>query len=248
MHIESMVNFRIPQRCYPVRKNFLGLVGTLAHNIILEDNTDYSLDLTIFIDLPDVCTKIHNHYSAHMPDICMPMTVFKIRGISHIGKNPYIHAALQILKALNLSIHTPHKYSPYIYSGHYYCSRAFLMEAESFTIQKSRTQEWRNQLNTGKIYRKQREARLMNFQRKVNHRELPQFDTILCDDEPSTSWNVGLISKFLIPILDQCPKSEEVRALLTQRMRQVSLDYTLWHRFQDAAYRYLRRMSDVGDT
>ena len=176
----------------------------------------------------------------------MPCTLFKIIAISHIGENPHIHSALEILKALNLSIHTPHKYSPYIYSGHYHCSRAFLMEAESVTIWKSRTQQWHNQLNSGKIYRRQREIRLMNFQRKVNYRQCPKF--YIGWYWRHYSWNTGLISGFLIPILDQCPKSDEVRALLTRRMRQVSLDYTLRRRFQDAAYRYLRRTSDVGNT
>ena len=245
MHLKPIVNFTISKRFYSGMKNFLGLVGTLELNILLEDGSRYKDCLHSFIDLDKICHKIRS--SLQTPQDCMPLTLFKIMAISHIGENLHIHSALEILKALNLSIHTPHKYSPYIFSGHYHCSRAFLMEAESVTIRKSRTQQWHNQLNSGKIYRKQREIRLMNFQRKVNHRELPQFDPDM-DDMGSSSWNVGLISIFLIPILDQCPKSDEVRALLIRRMRQVSLDYTLRRRFQDAAYRYLRRTSDVGNT
>ena len=245
MHLKPRVNFRIPKRFYSGMKNFLGLVGTLAYNILLEDCTRYKDCLDYFIDLHDVARKIQS--SPQTPQDCMPSTLFEIMAISHIGENPHIHSALELLKALNLSIHTPHNYSPYIHSGYYHCSRAFLMEADWLTIQKSRTQQWHNQLNTGKIYRKQREICLMNFQCKVNHRELPQFYNDMFEME-NNSWNVGLISIFLIPILNQCPKSDEVRALLTRRMRQVSLDYTLRRRFQDAAYRYLRRTSDVGNT
>ena len=245
MHLKPIVNFSIPKRFYSGMNNFRGVVETLDYNILLEDGSRYKDCLYSFIDLGDVARKIQS--SPQTPQDCMPRTLFKIMAISNIGENLHIYSALEILKALNLSIHTPHKYSPYHYSGHYHCSRAFLMGAESVTIQKSRTQQWHNQLNSGKIYRKQREIRLMNFQRKVNHRELPQFYPDM-DDMGSSSWNVGLISFFLIPILDQCPKSNEVRALLTRRMRQVSLDYTLRRRFQDAAYRYLRRTSDVGNT
>ena len=242
MHLKPIVNFTISKRFYSGMKNFLGLVGTLEHNILLEDGSRYKDCLHSFIDLGDVDYKIQS--SPQTPQDCMPRTLFKIIAISHIGENPHIHSALEILKALNLSIHTPHKYSPYIFSGHYHCSRPFLMEADSLTIQKSRTHQWHDHLNSGKIYRKQREIRLMNFQCKVNHRELPQFYPDM-DDMGSSSWNVGLISIFLIPILDQCPRSDEVRALLTRRMRQVSLHYTLRRRFQDAAYRYLRRTSDI---
>ena len=244
MHLKPIVNFTISKRFYSGMKNFLGLVGTLEHNILLEDGSRYKDCLHSFIDLGDVARKIQS--SPQTPQDCMPHTLFKIMAISNIGENLHIHSALEILKALNLSIHTPHKYSPYHYSGHYRCSRPFLMEADSLTIQKSRTHQWRDHLNSGKIYRKQREIRLMNFQRKVNHRELPQFDPDM-DHMGSSSWNVGLISFFLIPILDQCPKSDEVRALLIRRMRQVSLDYTLRRRFQDAAYRYLRRTSGAGN-
>ena len=244
MHLKPIVNFTISKRFYSGMKNFLGLVGTLEYNILLEDGSRYKDYLHSFIDLGDVARKIQS--SPQTPQDCMPLTLFKIMAISHIGENPHTHAALQILKALNLSIHTPHNYSPYIYSGHYHCSRAFLIEAKSPTIQKSRTQQWHNQLNSGKIYRKQRETRLMNFQRKVNYRQCPQFS--IRWPQRHCSWNTGLISTFLIPILDQCPKSDEVRALLIRCMRQVSLDYTLRRRFQDAAYRYLRRTSDVGNT
>ena len=244
MHLKPIVNFTISKRFYSGMKNFLGLVGTLEYNILLEDGTRYKDYLDSFIDLNKIVCKIQ--LSLQTPQDCMPLTLFKIMAISHIGENPHTHAALQILKALNLSIHTPHPYSPYIYSGHYHCSRAFLMEAEGPTIWKSRTQQWHNQLNSGNIYKKQRETRLMNFQRKVNYRQCPKF--YIGWYWRHYSWNTGLISIFLIPILDQCPKSNEVRALLTRRMRQVSLDYTLRRRFQDAAYRYLRRTSDVGNT
>ena len=245
MHLKPIVNFTISKRFYSGMKNFLGLVETLEYNILLENGHNYKNFLPYFIKLRTICSELRS--SPQTPQDCMPRTLFKIIAISHIGENPHIHSTLEILKALNLSIHTPHKYSPYHYSGHYHCSRDFLMEADSLTIQKSRTHQWRYHLNSGKIYRKQREIRLMNFQCKVNHRELPQFYPDM-DDMGSSSWNVGLISFFLIPILDQCPKSDEVRALLTRRMRQVSLNYTLRRRFQDAAYRYLRRTSDVGNT
>ena len=245
MHLKPIVNFTISKRFYSGMKNFLGLVETLEYNILLENGRNYKNFLPYFIKLRTICSELRS--SPQTPQDCMPRTLFKIMAISHIGENPHTHAALQILKALNLSIHTPHPYSPYIYSGHYHCSRAFLREAEGPTIRKSRTQQWHNQLNSGNIYKKQRETRLMNFQRKVNHRELPQFDPEMYE-EGSSSWNVGLISFFLIPILDQCHKSDEVRALLTRHMRQVSLHYTLRRRFQDAAYRYLRRTSDVGNT
>ena len=237
MHLKPIVNFTISKIFYSGMKNFLGLVGTLENNILLEDGTRYKDCLHSFIDLDIIRRKIRS--SLQTPQDCMPLTLFKIMAISHIGENPHTHAALQILKALNLSIHTPHPYSPYIYSGHYHCSRAFLMEAESVTIRKSRTQQWHNQLNSGKIYRRQREIRLMKFRKKKCYYEFLPWP------EDYYRWNWPLISTLLIPLLDLCPYSNEVSELLRCCMKQLSLEYSLHRRLRNAVHRYMHCRPDV---
>ena len=164
--------------------------------------------------------------------------------LTNLAEDPYIFPTLQILNELDRSPRIYSSLSPALLGPVYHdsscqCSRAFLTSADHQQILESRSQQRYHQLNSGKIYRKQREIRLMKFRKKKCYYEFLPWP------EDYYRWNRPLISTLLIPLLDLCPYSNEVSELLKCCMKQLSLEYSLHRRLRNAVDRYMHRRPDV---
>ncbi|KJA19302.1 hypothetical protein HYPSUDRAFT_895122 [Hypholoma sublateritium FD-334 SS-4] len=60
-------------------------------------------------------------------------------------------------------------------------------------------------------------------------------------------WNRVLVLELLIPILDSCPRSDKLLAVINRRIRRICLTYTPRRHLRDAVYRYIRRTSAAGN-
>lgn len=201
-------------------------------------------------------------------------STFKTIGLSAInaGENAYIHTALRLINSLiswpsafwfdpthrlNDVLHSELRWSV---SGNHrqlsefvrrmekdpsgsleLCNKIglrWLHSADSQLICKLIRKPNRNNINSGRIYRIQRGIRLRKLQ------------TIIRDScweaNRACRRNRDLVLNFLIPVLDQCPKSDELLALINQQIRHVVLQYTPRRHLRDAVYRYIRRTSDAG--
>lgn len=240
------------------------MAETLAHSFVL-NGTHYDIAFTEFLkELVQRC------WSLSMGEIskdCWPFATFKIIGLSRInaGRNPHIYTALQFLKLLGTSpkeilVDLPvHHYWHFhhnwwwltaVNNRKYFeslCQRGknpdwwWIRAANHRKLFESVCQRRRNLINSGRIYRIQRQIRLMKFQNEIRLHFLSRFL-----QRGDRNWNRKVISQFLIPILDQCPKSDKLLALLTRRTRYVCVKYTLRRQLRDAVYRYIRRTSEVG--
>lgn len=209
-------------------KHFPTLMETLAHDFVL-NGTHYG----------EALTKMLHHFSPFQVkqniENSLPYSVFKTIGLAVVnaGENPYIHTALRILKSLTIF---SNPFWPRLHDGHE-SNRGlkWLKWEDQRRYSKFLKQRKRYYINSGKIYRLRRQLRLRKLRPGINHAVFECYSTY--------SWNHSLVS-FLIPILDHCPKSDKLLALINHRVRRVFLMYTPRRRLRDAVYSYIRRTSD----
>lgn len=233
-----------------ILKHCPALIGTLAHDFLI-NGTQYNEALE------QVLRRWVFLFTFEKDSL--PCTIFRLIGLPPIiaGQNPYIHTALQIFKSLTTgpilfgSGHGIHHPPPY-HSGlspfrtkpsvqHYenvHGGLLWLKPRNRLPLSEFVCQRKRNHINTGRIYRIQRELRLSKLQTGICHNSL-ELHIIY-------SWNYNLVSKFLIPVLDQCPRSHKLLARINQRIRHVLLRYTTRRRLEEAVDRYIQRTSDIG--
>lgn len=173
-----------------------------------------------------------------------PGAVFWIIGLSRTNtdKNPYIHTASQIIKSLATFSDQNWAGSPSHHYCHFHHSQWRLSATclpPYFQSLMTVCQREQHHVKSGRIYRIGRERRLMNFKHAVRGQSQ---EYSRCRD-----WNCTLISQFLVPILDKCPKSDKLLALIKRRIGYVCVRYTDRRRLMDAAYKYIRRTSDVAN-
>lgn len=195
---------------------------TLAHIFVL-NGTRYDTALSAVLN--EWAPTQNFWYLGYVKEGPAAFIIFKTIGLSAInhGENPYIHAALRIIKSLTIPAHYERddlQVFRWFASGNRQQLDKFLRRSK------------RN------ICRIQRELRLRKLQNGIRGNSYESYS--------NCAWNRDLVSKLLIPILDYCPKSNELLALIHRRMRLVILKYMTRRRLRDAVYRYIRRTSDIG--
>lgn len=249
MHLRRLINFG---RDFGIcSAHFNTLAETRVHNFML-NGTPYNEAISKLLE--------KKNYGRHDP---FPHEIMEIIGLSRIyfGESPYIHTAMQILESLDTSPHLCRLDPPARHHCHSHRDLSWIVPVEqppSATseyyayatspaydqddigerrrLSVSICQHRRNHVNSGRIYRIQREIRLMKYRDETLPTRYRQYFR-----GGEDNWNRRLISQFLIPILDQCPKSCRLLALIKQRIGCVCLKYTLRRRLTDAVYRYIRR-------
>ena len=234
-HLKKLIKYDL--RFQIKIKNFPALAETLAHDFVV-NGTRYDESLTKFLLRKEISSCSLRPGPTISKD-SLPCAIFKIIGLSHIngGENAHIHAALRILKSLETF---PISFCAKPSSRHY----CYFHHIQGWPTAENRhhlsgiaCQYRRPHINSGRIPRIQRQIRLMGFRHEMRAPFLELFT--------KHEWNRKLISHFLIPILDQCPKSDVLLAVLRQRIRHVFLKYTPRRRLMDAVCRYIHRTSKV---
>lgn len=218
------------------------LAETLAHDFVL-NGTRYDKALTEAINQEE---SRRRWFIEKISNYSFPCQIFRIIGLSRInaGENRHVHAVLQILKSLETPLDAFCARPPVDHYCHFHRNQWWKVGAcRRLVPLESVCQHRRNRVHSGRVYRVQREKRLMNFQNGICLKYIQ--NPFL--RRSYKNWNFKLVSQFLIPILDQSPKSDKLLALLNRRIRDVFLKYTPRRRLIDAAYRYIRRTSDVGN-
>lgn len=222
-------------------KDFTTLMETTLRHDFTLNGTPYDEALTEVL-IPWVYER-NLEILKHILEDSVPVTIYKAAELGPINtdQDPYIHTALQILKSLTNCPNRnfwPGSLLYYHYSG----------KSGKFVV----NQEWRyihisnyvrlcmgKAVKSGKITKFERELRLKNLQ--------PGIREHILESKNIYEWNRNLVLEFLIPILDLCPKSDKLRAVINRRARRAALRYTPRRRLRDAVYRYIRRTSEVGN-
>ncbi len=194
-------------------------------------------------------------------------TVFKIIGLSNVNasKNAYIQVALQLVKSLiTPSVSWParkDRYDESLYGGTRWIMLGHGTELSVTTLKeetdgfKSSGLRWlrapnarlfgkllgqsvKNKISNRRIYKLKRNMHLNNLQDGIRDNSGGSHEI--------WEWNRDLVFKFLIPVLDQCPKSDKLLSVINRRIRKVPLQYTARRHLRDAVYRYIRRTSGMG--
>lgn len=168
---------------------------------------------------------------------------------TNAGKYPYIHTALHILKSLTTQFPDRNVWLGFrVYSDHNVNSGYILTNLKAWRNPKA----WKyihisnyvrqcmgKAVKSGKFAKFQRELRLKNLQ--------PGIREHTWDSKNIYEWNRDLVFKLFIPILNLCPKSDKLLALINRSMRRICLKYTPRRHLRDAVYRYIHRTSEVGN-
>lgn len=213
------------------------LMETLAHSFLLNE-TRY--DEALVQMLKNWAPMHYTGWFQQFSKDSLPYIVFKTIGLSAIeaGDNVYIHTALRILKSL-ATYPGPFQLRPVAHNqGVLHCGLKWLKSGNRQELAEFMRQRKKKNINSGKIYKIQRSLRLSKLQTGIRDRSTESTNCY--------KWNRVLVSTFLIPVLDQCPESDELLALYNRRIRHVCLRYTSRRRLVDAMDRYIRRTSDAG--
>ncbi len=210
-------------------KHFPALMETLIHDFTI-NGTRYDTVLAATLnEWAPTQNFWHLGYTSEGP---VAFSIFKTIGLSamNAGENPYTHTAFRIVKSL--IIPTNHTRDDLQFFRR-------LSRGNHGPLAEYGRKPKRRGVNTGKINKIHREIRLRKLQNGIRSSSWESYS--------SYSWNRDLVSKLLIPILDQCPKSEELLALINRRIKHVILKYTARRHLRDAVYRYIHRTSDAGN-
>lgn len=224
-------------------EDFTALMETLGHDFML-NGTRYDEALTEVL-IP-WAGKRKIEILKYISEDSVPLTIYKAIELVPMNarQNPYIHTASQILKSLNNC--PDHNiwlgFQGFKVNSSYYVNVGdFLGNPSWERIHISRYVQqcmW-EVLRSGEMAKFRRELRLKKRQPGIHNRngELRNM----------YDWNRDLVLKLLVPILDLCPKSDKLLALLNRRIRRACLKYTPLRRLRDAVCRYVRRTSEAGN-
>ncbi|KJA19307.1 hypothetical protein HYPSUDRAFT_44369 [Hypholoma sublateritium FD-334 SS-4] len=225
--VKKAYNQYFPLKYFPI------LMETLAHNFDL-NGTCYDKAITTVLE--NWVPKDEPWNFSQKSELSLPCTIFKTIGQSgpKFDENPYIHAALQILRSLETGP-SPNFMAAAHYPTHLFTGMRRLWAEDYRNRQSSKfaEQQKRNNINSGRIYKLQRELRLRKLQFGLRSRSKESY--------ASLSWNRELVSKFLIPILDICPKSEKLMGSIDRRIGHIFLSYTTRRRLVCAIDTYKLR-------
>lgn len=249
--------------------HFLHLFEILAHNLKKDDGICYDPS-SLFQD-----SACHDYHWNQFVPLQMEIlgTIFKYGGLSDLdrGKNSYIQTAIRFIKSLAINpIEDVHLRKPqqYLFDSSlrwtmlgigFRFAKILLKIEESMhfggdpqllwwltndsdfpaVVSNFTHQSRRHNINSGKIYSIRRNIRLNKFQPRIR-------DSLDYNSRDTCHFNRHLVFDFIIPILDQCPKSDELLAVIKHRTRHALLRYTPRRHLRDAVDRYILRTS--GDT
>ncbi|KJA22023.1 hypothetical protein HYPSUDRAFT_671599 [Hypholoma sublateritium FD-334 SS-4] len=246
MRLKSLINLKVDCNFSINTRHFPALAETLAHEFVI-NGACYD---EVFTGLLRSMAYPYMRLLASKPGEELsknswPCALFKIIGLSrsNAGENPYIHTALQLLKSLEPAPVSCMALPPVHAYHHFYDNRRWTkaVNPRQFSSEPVRPHKRRrNHVDSGRLNRIQREIHLMRLQHELRVPFLGIFSR--------HDWNRKLTTQFLIPVLDLCPKSDKLLALINRRIRRTFLKYSPRRRLMDAAYRYIRRTSDVGGT